>query len=176
LRSGIAYVAQSPRILGATPRQHICYGRGEIGDKQIEAAAELAGAHEFIAGLPQGYDTPLGEDARLLSGGERQRLDLARAMLRNAPVLILDEPTSNLDSTSESRIQDALLRLRRQGRTTIIVIAHRLATVTQADQIVLMREGRVEAVGAHEQLLAGSDWYAEACARQFGYQPETVAK
>ena len=175
LRSGIAYVAQSPRILGATARQHICYGRPETSDKQIEAAAELAGAHEFISRLPQGYDTPLGEEARLLSGGERQRLDLARAMLRDAPVLILDEPTSNLDSTSEMRIQEALTRLRQQGRTTIIVIAHRLATVAQADQIVMMREGRIEAIGTHNELLTKSEWYAESCARQFGYMPAAVA-
>jgi ABC-type multidrug transport system fused ATPase/permease subunit len=176
LRAGIAFVAQSPRILGETPIDHIRYGMPLATDAQVHVAAEMAGAHEFISKLPHGYDTHLGEEARLLSGGERQRLDLARAMLRGAPVLILDEPTSNLDSTSEMKIQEALTRLRQQGRTTIIVIAHRLATVAQADQIVLMRGGHVEAVGRHEQLLARSKWYAEAYARQFGYQPATVAK
>jgi ABC-type multidrug transport system fused ATPase/permease subunit len=176
LRAGIAFVAQSPRILGETPAEHIRYGMPAATDAHVQEAAEMAGAHEFISKLAQGYDTRFGEEARLLSGGERQRLDLARAMLRSAPILILDEPTSNLDSTSEMRIQEALARLRQQGHTTIIVIAHRLATVAQADQIVLMREGRVEAIGTHEQLLTRSEWYSEACARQFGYRQTVAAK
>ncbi|HET6491533.1 MAG TPA: ABC transporter ATP-binding protein [Burkholderiales bacterium] len=168
LRRNIAYVPQAPRVLGSTPLEHIGYGHPSAGQAEIEEAATAAGAHEFITRLPNGYETFLGEDGRLLSGGERQRLDLARALLRKASILILDEPTSNLDAASEANLLDGLMRLRAQGRTTIIVIAHRLTTVMSADQVVVVKAGRVDAVGTHAQLLDRSDWYAEAFSRQSG--------
>lgn len=168
LRAAIAYVPQSPRILEATPVSHIRYGAAAIGMDAIEEAAKLAGAHEFIARLPQGYDTPLGEEGRMLSGGERQRLDLARALATKAPILILDEPTSSLDADSEYWLQQSLARLRERGNLTVIVIAHRLVTVVNADQIVVMRNGTIEASGSHDELLKTSAWYADAFARQSG--------
>ena len=168
LRANIAYVPQLPRIVEPTPRMHIRYGAPGIPDEQVDQAAQLAGAHEFITRLPNGYDTPLGEEARLLSGGERQRLDLARALARRAPVLVLDEPTSNLDAESEFKLQVALKRLRQRGDTTIIVIAHRLSTVSQADTIVVLRDGRIEASGRHQRLIDISPWYAQAFAHQSG--------
>lgn len=168
LRSAIAYVPQSPRILEATPASHIRYGAANLGQAAVEEAAMLAGAHDFIMRLPRGYDTPLGEEGRMLSGGERQRLDLARALATSAPILVLDEPTSNLDAESEFKLQESLTRLRARGDLTVIVIAHRLVTIVNADQIVVMREGRIEASGAHSALLASSAWYAESFARQSG--------
>jgi len=176
LRASIAFVPQSPRILGGTPLEHICYGNSRATASDIEAAARLAGAHDFIAALRDGYNTPLGDEGKLLSGGERQRLDLARALLRHAPVLLLDEPTSNLDAVSERRLQEALARLRAEERTTIIMIAHRLATIASADQIVVLNGGRVEAVGHHQDLSVRSAWYADACARQFVGGPIVPAK
>ncbi|HEY7609107.1 MAG TPA: ABC transporter ATP-binding protein [Alphaproteobacteria bacterium] len=168
LRANIAYVPQAPRIVEPTPRAHICYGAANLTAERVEEAARDAGAHEFIVRLPKGYDTMLGEEGRLLSGGERQRLDLARALARRVPILILDEPTSNLDAESEFKLQEALRRLRQRGQTTIIVIAHRLATVIQADTIVVMREGRIEASGRHARLVEISPWYMRAFAHQSG--------
>jgi len=176
LRAAIAYVPQSPRILEATPASHIRYGAPRLDKAAVEEAAMQAGAHEFIVRLPRGYDTPLGEEGRMLSGGERQRLDLARALATRAPILILDEPTSNLDAESEFKLQKTLARLRARGDITLIVIAHRLVTVINADQIVVMREGRIEACGKHPALLASSAWYAKAVARQSGgAAPERMA-
>ncbi len=168
LRASIAYVPQLPRILEPTPAAHIQYGAPQLSREQIEEAARLASAHEFIMRLPKGYETPIGEEARLLSGGERQRLDLARALARRAPILILDEPTSNLDAESESKLQESLRRLRQRGATTIVVIAHRLATVAQADLIVVLRNGRIDKTGRHARLVEISPWYADAFARQSG--------
>lgn len=168
LRAAIAYVPQLPRILESSPGAHIRYGAAEINEAAVEEAAKLAGAHDFITRLPQGYGTALGEEGRLLSGGERQRLDLARALATKAPILILDEPTSNLDADSEFKLQEALARLRSRGDITVIVIAHRLVTVTHADQIVVMRDGCVEAAGTHDALSKSSVWYAEAFSRQSG--------
>jgi ABC-type multidrug transport system fused ATPase/permease subunit len=168
VRASIAFVPQAPRILGATPREHIRYGVPSASEREVEEAARLTGAHEFISRLHQGYDTELGEEGQLLSGGERQRLDLARALVRKASILVLDEPTSHLDATSEAHLQVALGSLRDSGRVTIIVIAHRLTTIVQADQIVVLREGHIEATGRHDDLLVKSSWYADAFARQMG--------
>jgi ATP-binding cassette subfamily B protein/subfamily B ATP-binding cassette protein MsbA len=122
------------------------------------AAARAANAHEFISGLPQGYDTVVGERGATLSGGERQRVAIARALLKDAPVLILDEPTSALDAETERSLLEALERLM-VGRTTVI-IAHRLSTVRRADQILVLREGEVVERGRHEQLLARGGHYS----------------
>jgi len=175
LRASISYVPQMPRIVEPTPRAHIRYGNGELSEAAVEDAARNAGAHEFIMRLPKGYDTPLGEEGRLLSGGERQRLDLARALARGAPILILDEPTSNLDAESEFKLQEALRRLRQRGDTTMVVIAHRLATVIQADTIFVLREGRIEASGTHARLIDLSPWYARAFAHQSGALADEAA-
>lgn len=172
LRNAIAYVPQLPRIIEQSAGAHIRYGSSNLTDAEVEEAARIAGAHDFITRLPNGYDTNLGEEGRLLSGGERQRLDLARALATHAPFLILDEPTSNLDAGSEFKLQEALERLRRRGDITIMVIAHRLITIAHADLIVVMRNGRIEASGTHDELLSTSPWYAEA----FGRQTNSMAK
>jgi subfamily B ATP-binding cassette protein MsbA len=131
----------------------------------VEAAARAAHVMEFAAALPQGLDTPVGDRGGLLSGGQRQRIAIARAILKNAPVLVLDEATSALDSESERHVQDALALLR-QGRTTL-VIAHRLATVEQADMILVLHEGRIVESGTHAQLLAQGAQYSQLHRLQF---------
>src|SRR5690606_9970986 len=139
LRANIAYVSQHPYLFEGSVRDNIRYGRPEATDAEIEEAARLAHADEFIAGMVQGYDTPVGENGVTLSGGQRQRLSIARAIVRNAPILLLDEATSALDNESEKRVQLALDEIM-QDRTTI-VIAHRLSTVVNADAIVVMEAG-----------------------------------
>jgi ABC-type multidrug transport system fused ATPase/permease subunit len=139
-------------------RANLAYARPDAAEAEIVAAAMSADAHEFIMALPRGYDTPIGDRGGRLSGGQRQRLAIARALLKDAPLLVLDEATSALDAMSESIVQDALARLR-AGRTTII-IAHRLSTVVDADRIVLIKDGRVLAEGRHDELVAACDYYA----------------
>jgi ATP-binding cassette, subfamily B, bacterial MsbA len=128
----------------------------------------LAGALDFIEALPGGFDCLLGDGGSRLSGGQRQRLDIARALVRRAPILILDEPTSALDADAEAAFRDALRTLRQQTDLTIIVIAHRLSTIADADQIIVLRQGRVEAVGSHAELLAAGGWYTRAYSQQMG--------
>ena len=164
LRENVALVLQDPIIFGASVRENIAYGRPEATAAEIEQAARDAGAHEFIAGLPQGYDTVVGERGVTLSGGQRQRLAIARAFVKDAPVLILDEPTSALDADNERAVLDALGRLMR-GRTTLI-IAHRLSTVRHADRIVVLKEGAVVEEGSHAELLARRQLYAHLHALQ----------
>ena len=164
-RHAIALVPQDPVIFAASARENIGLGDPEAGDGAIEAAARAAHAHDFIAALPQGYDTPLGERGVMLSGGQRQRIAIARAILRDAPILLLDEATSALDASSEALVQAAVARLA-QGRTTI-AIAHRLATVKQADRIVVMDQGRIVAQGTHQQLVAQNGLYAQLARMQF---------
>ncbi len=166
LRRAIAYVPQVPQIFDVGIAEHIRYGRPEATFDEIVAAARLAGADEFIRALPQGYETRCGPGGQALSGGQRQRLDLARALARRAPILILDEPSSSLDAESEHRLRLALERIRENCETTMIVIAHRLSTVIMADQIAVMAKGAVIAQGRHQQLLAMNGWYAEAFRRQ----------
>ncbi|WP_377291700.1 ABC transporter ATP-binding protein [Rhizobium sp. SG2393] len=150
LRQGLAYVSQQPYLFEGTIRDNIRYGRPEATDAEVEEAARLAYAHDFILAQPQGYDTPVGEHGSTLSGGQRQRLSIARALVRGAPILLLDEATSALDTESEAAVQKAL-DAAMKGRT-VIVIAHRLSTVVKADKIVVMRDGLVVEEGTHEQL------------------------
>jgi subfamily B ATP-binding cassette protein MsbA len=158
-------VNQESVLLTGTVAGNIGFGRRAAGRAEIEAAARAAAADGFIRALPQGYDTPVAPTAGQFSGGERQRLSIARAILRDAPVLLLDEPTSALDAESEAAIRDALERLAR-GRTTL-VIAHRLSTVLDADLIVVMDRGRIVEEGTHAELLARRGLYADLYRLQF---------
>jgi ATP-binding cassette, subfamily B, bacterial len=166
VRRLIGLVPQDTVLFGASARENIRYGRPEASDADIEAAARMAAADEFIRALPEGYDTFLGERGTRLSGGQRQRVAIARAILKDPPILLLDEATSSLDAASELVVQEALERLM-QHRTTII-IAHRLATVLKADRIVVMNHGRIVATGSHGQLLKSSPLYARLAELQFG--------
>jgi len=163
LREKIAIVLQDPLLFSGTIADNIRYGRLDATREEIEQAARAAHAHDFITRLAKGYDTEIAEAGGGLSGGERQRLSIARAILKNAPILILDEPTSSLDAISEEIVFAAVKRLR-AGRTTI-VIAHRLSTVRDADRILVLDGGRISAQGRHEELLQSSELYRRMCAR-----------
>lgn len=158
LRRQISLVLQDSFLFPISVAQNIAYCRPEASRDEIVAAARAANAHEFIVALPDGYDTIVGERGATLSGGQRQRIAIARALLRDAPILILDEPTSNLDGNSEQAVLDALGRLK-AGRTTLL-IAHRLSTVRHADRIIVLEHGRVAESGTHEQLLSANGAYA----------------
>ncbi len=164
-RRSIALVPQDPAIFAATARENIRFGRPDASDAEIEAAARAAAAHDFLAALPQGYDTYVGERGVMLSGGQKQRIAIARAILRDAPILLLDEATSALDAESERLVQAAVETLA-EGRTTIIV-AHRLATVKKADRILVFDEGRIIATGTHDNLVAEGGLYARLSRLQF---------
>jgi ATP-binding cassette subfamily B protein len=172
LRAQLALVPQDPVIFAASARENIRFGRPDASDAQIEDAARAAAAHDFIGALPQGYDTELGERGVMLSGGQKQRIAIARAILRDAPVLLLDEATSALDAESERAVQQAVERLA-QGRT-VLVVAHRLATVKQADRIVVFDQGRIVAQGRHDALVSEGGLYARLARLQFtdGLEPE----
>ncbi len=162
LRKAISYSPQSPQIFDGTVKNHILYGKTNATDDEIIEAARLSGAEEFINQLPQGFDTVLGEDAVKLSGGQRQRLDLARALVKKAPILILDEPTSNLDAESEEMFKQVISKIHKDRGATIIIVAHRLAGITGADNIIVLNKGIVEASGTHLELLSKNGWYSRA--------------
>jgi ABC-type multidrug transport system fused ATPase/permease subunit len=157
LRERIALVLQDPVLFRGPIAENIRYGRLDATDEEVRQAAIAAHADEFVARLEKGYESEIGEAGTGLSGGERQRLSIARAVLKDAPILILDEPTSSLDAISEEIVFNALRRLR-QGRTTI-VIAHRLSTIRDADRILVLDRGKIIASGRHEEILKSSDLY-----------------
>jgi ATP-binding cassette subfamily B protein/subfamily B ATP-binding cassette protein MsbA len=166
LRARIAMVLQEPFLFSGTLADNIAYGRPSASRAEIEAAARAASAHDFIAALPAGYDTELGEGGGNLSQGQRQLVAIARALLADPRILILDEATANVDTRTEALIQRALAALL-AGRTSV-VIAHRLSTIRNADLIVVLDEGRVVETGGHDALMARGGHYAELHRRQFG--------
>lgn len=165
LRARMALVTQEVILFNDTVRNNIAYGMGEVDEARLVEVAQAANAHDFIMRLPQGYDTLVGERGVILSGGQRQRISLARALLKDAPILILDEATSSLDTESERLVQQAIDRLMK-GRT-VVVIAHRLSTIRHADRIIVLDGGRVVQTGTHEELLAQGGLYAELYRMQF---------
>jgi len=175
LRSQIGIVTQETVLFNDSVRNNIAYGQPHVSEKQVESAASMALAHDFIMEMPDGYDTVIGERGVRLSGGERQRIAIARAILKNAPILILDEATSALDSESEALVQSALQNLM-CGRT-VLVIAHRLSTVRRADRIVVLESGSITDIGTHEDLMQKLGTYRRLYNLQFVdlEQPRTVA-
>jgi subfamily B ATP-binding cassette protein MsbA len=172
LREQISFVLQDPWLFRATIWENITYGKPDASPAEILRAAQLAGAHEFITELPAGYDTVIGERGGTLSGGERQRISIARAIIRNAPILILDEPTTGLDATTEQTVIQALSRLMKDR--TCVVIAHDLQTVEQADVIFVLKDADLAELGTHDQLLAAGGVYSDMYHIQNGTRHHAV--
>ena len=166
LRDQIGYVLQETVLFEGTVRENIAYGKKGVTEEQILEAAKLANADEFISRMPHGYDTIVGERGDTLSGGQRQRIGIARAIIRDNPILILDEPTAALDTESEQLVIEALERLMK-GRT-VITIAHRLSTIRHSDKIIVLKAGVVAEEGTHDELLARKGVYADLYRIQFG--------
>jgi len=175
LRAQIGLVTQDTVLFNDTVRNNIAYGQPHVSLEKVQHAAKAALAHDFIMRLPEQYDTAIGERGTRLSGGERQRISIARAILKNAPILVLDEATSSLDSESEALVQSALQNLM-QGRT-VFVIAHRLSTVRRADRIIVLENGSITDVGSHEDLVTRFGTYQRLYNLQFvDLDPELALK
>ena len=165
VRSVIALVSQEPILFDMSIKENILYSRPNSTEEEIISAAKSAAADSFIAQLPNGYDTVIGEKGYSLSGGQKQRVSIARAFLKNAPILLLDEATSSLDTESESLVQEAIKKLMKD-RTTL-VIAHRLSTIINADQIIVLDDGKIVESGTHEELLSKNGVYKKLYEREF---------
>ena len=182
LRQAVAYAPQTPQLFNTSIREHIQYGRLGASIEEIREAASLAQALEFIERMPEGFDTELGSGGAKLSGGQRRRLDLARALVRQAPILILDEPTSNLDAQSEALFHRAIEQIRARTDTTVIIISHNLQRLDFADLIIVMNGGTIEAQGTHADLVQRDGWYRTALATQIdgadkkAYQAPTLSE
>ncbi len=174
LRDQVAIVLQEPVLFCSTIRENIAYGLPSASFEDIQSAAESAGAHRFISALPGGYDTEIGERGVMLSGGQRQRIAMARAFLKDAPILIMDEPTSALDTETEQQLLQALDRLMK-GRTTII-IAHRLSTIRKAHRIMVLQDGQITEQGTHHELLQQGQGYARLYHTQFDNHPMPIGQ
>jgi ATP-binding cassette subfamily B protein len=173
LRANIGVVLDEPFLFSVSIRDNIAYGRPDATDDEVEAAARAAGADGFIGRLSEGYDTVVGERGYTLSGGQRQRIAIARALLINPPILILDDATSAIDVKVEQKIHSAL-RVLMEGRTTLIV-AHRLSTISLADRVVLLDGGQIVADGTHAELLASTPLYSEVLAQAAVADDEAVS-
>ena len=169
VRSQIGFVLQETVLFRGTIRENIAYGRPGASDEEVVAAAKLANAHEFIVRMPHGYDSPVGERGDTLSGGQRQRIGIARAVIRNSPIMILDEPTAALDTESEQLVIEGLQQLMK-GRT-VIMIAHGLSTVRDADNMIVLKDGVVAEEGTNDELIARGGVYAELHRIQFETPP-----
>jgi subfamily B ATP-binding cassette protein MsbA len=159
IRNHIGFVLQDTVLFTGTIRDNILFGRPDATEEEVIEAAKLANAHDFIMAMPHGYDSPVGERGMTLSGGQRQRIGIARALIRDNPILLLDEPTAALDAESELAVMEALKRL--MANRTVITIAHRLSTIREADKIIVLRDGEIAEVGDHEELLKRNGIYAE---------------
>jgi ABC-type multidrug transport system fused ATPase/permease subunit len=162
VRNLISYVGQSTQIFSGTIMNHICYGKKKLIGDEIQKVIDMAGVKEFVDRLPEGIDTIIGDNGIGLSGGQRQRLDLARALLKKSPVLLLDEPASNLDIESEKKLQQAIARINKETNIIIIVVTHKLESTSVFDQIIVLNEGSIEAIGTHSEVLKKSKWYSHA--------------
>jgi ABC-type multidrug transport system fused ATPase/permease subunit len=171
LRDQISLVLQEPVLFTGTIRDNIAYGRPGVTDIEVLQAAKAANCHEFVVRLPNAYATVIGERGGTLSGGQRQRISIARAIVRNAPILLLDEPTSGLDAESEALVMDALYHLM-QGRTTFVV-AHRFSTIAHADLILVLQQGKIVEGGTHVELMHAGGAYARLYAMQAAKGAET---
>ncbi len=169
LRSQFGFVLQETDLFPGTIRENIAYGRPGATDEEVIAAAKLANADEFIVRMPHGYDSIVGERGDTLSGGQRQRIGIARAIIRNSPIMILDEPTAALDTESERLVVEGLERLMK-GRT-VIMIAHRLSTLRDADKIIVLKDGVVAEEGSNDELIARGGVYAELHRIQYETTP-----
>jgi subfamily B ATP-binding cassette protein MsbA len=173
LRGQIGFVLQDTVLFRGTIRENIAYGRPGASEAELVEAAKLANAHDFVSAMPRGYDTPVGERGLTLSGGQRQRIGIARAIIRNTPILILDEPTAALDTESERLVIEGLERLMK-GRT-VITIAHRLSTIRDAHKIIVLKDGVVAEQGTHDELLRVNGVYAELHRIQYEQSPAATA-
>jgi ATP-binding cassette, subfamily B, bacterial MsbA len=164
LRGSISYVGQTNFIFAGTLKDNLTLGYSHVTQEQIEAACRAVGLHEHIVGLPKAYETPVGELGALISGGQAQRLNIARAIIKDAPILLLDEVTSALDADNEELVRAYMHA--QAGRKTILVIAHRLSTIRQANRIALVEGGQVRSFGSHQDLIAGNDYYERMASLQ----------
>jgi ABC-type multidrug transport system fused ATPase/permease subunit len=163
LRNQIAYAPQDPQMFQGTIKEHILYGRSGATDIEVYDASALSGADTFIKDLPNGYQTLLGENGIKLSGGQRQRLDLARVLIKKSPIIIMDEPTSNLDVESKKIFQESVLKVKNNTKSIIIVISHALKESGNYDKILVLKDGYIEGFGSHDELIEKSDWYSKVC-------------